>query len=76
MTFENILLAWYFPSCLACAEKHQISRPNFIIFIADNAVLNDSEACGNPLIKTLRIDALAKQGNATHQHQKHWNVAS
>ena len=62
MTFKNILIVWCLVACIACSKKHQISRPNFIIFIADDAAWNDSGAYGNPLIKTPNIDALARQG--------------
>ncbi len=42
--------------------KEKKTRPNFIIFVADDLGFNDVGAYGHPHIRTPNIDQLAKQG--------------
>ncbi len=43
-------------------ENENIERPNFIVFIADDAAWNDFGAYGNNIIKTPNINKLASEG--------------
>jgi len=46
---------------LAAAHSHAASRPNVIVVLSDDQGFGDFSYTGNPLLKTPRLDALAKQ---------------
>jgi arylsulfatase A-like enzyme len=46
----------------SCTQESKELKPNFIIFIADDAAWDDSGAYGNGGIQTPNIDNLAKEG--------------
>ncbi len=46
----------------AATAQAQSSRPNFIVFIADDMAWNDCGAYGHPRIRTPSIDRLAREG--------------
>lgn len=51
-----------FLSCRNEASKMEISQPNFIVFIADDAAWNDCGPYGNTVIKTPNINKLGEEG--------------
>jgi len=64
---RTLMLYFIVPAVLAlsmasCKKHDTDDRPNFIIFVADDAAWDDSGAYGNKGIKTPNIDALAKEG--------------
>ena len=57
-----IFLFLLLPSCKKRIKKKQIEKPNFIVFIADDAAWNDFGPYGNLKIKTPNINKMAKEG--------------
>ncbi len=57
----GILIILAFISC-ETSKKKEKTRPNFIVFIADDAAWNDCGPYGNNTIKTPNINKLAEEG--------------
>lgn len=56
----------HFSTCFAFLffnlTSAEVTKPNFVIFVADDMGWGDSATYGNPLIKTPNLDKLASQG--------------
>lgn len=61
---KTVIGAISFLSVTSCESRHpeKAERPNFIIFIADDAAWNDFGPYGNHIIKTPHINQLAEEG--------------
>lgn len=57
----GFILGWYCPKA-ASPESEGWSRPNFLIFIADDHGMGDLGCYGNPAVNTPNIDRLASEG--------------
>lgn len=60
---KNLIFLLIILVVVSCTKKtEEISRPNFIVFIADDAAWNDCGPYGNTTIKTPNINKLAEEG--------------
>ncbi|NWI46901.1 STS sulfatase, partial [Picathartes gymnocephalus] len=63
-----LLLLIIFQCAINCVKTHSVSKPNIIVFMADDLGIGDLGCYGNRTLRTPNIDRLAEEGVTLTQH--------